>query len=96
MTVAKMNDLTDEDRDHISVAVAQVILAGHTSRREREAIYRAGLAAGRERAIDDCASLLSMSRSEAQLVAGEMSAQEWRTVSAILVNRVFAIRALPK
>lgn len=31
-----------------------------------------------------CASALNISRSEASLMAGEMTAQEWRTVAAIL------------
>ena len=31
-----------------------------------------------------CADTLSINRSEAQLMAGEMSASEWRTVAAIL------------
>jgi len=32
-----------------------------------------------------CANMLNLTRSEALLMAGEMSAQEWRTVSAVLV-----------
>lgn len=35
-------------------------------------------------ATHDCADTLSINRSEAQLMAGEMSASEWRTVAAIL------------
>lgn len=37
---------------------------------------------------------LTMTRSEAQLLAGEMTAGEWRTVSAILVNRIKVIDAM--
>ena len=32
----------------------------------------------------EAAAMLNLTRSEAQLMAGEMTAQEWRTVSAIL------------
>ena len=38
--------------------------------------------AGFER--DKCANILNLRRSEASLMAGEMTAQEWRTVSAVL------------
>ncbi len=38
----------------------------------------------RKACIASCAGCLCLSRSEAQLMAGEMSAQEWRTVSAVL------------
>lgn len=31
-----------------------------------------------------CANVLNLSRSEALLMAGEMTAQEWRTVAAVL------------
>lgn len=33
---------------------------------------------------DACANILNLNRSEAQLMAGEITAQEWRTVAAIL------------
>ena len=33
---------------------------------------------------EECASMLNLTRSEAQLMAGEMTAQEWRTLSAVL------------
>ena len=32
-----------------------------------------------------CADMLNLTRSDAQLMAGEMTAQEWRTLSAVLV-----------
>lgn len=34
--------------------------------------------------IDECANTLNLTRSDALLMAGEMAAQEWRTVEAIL------------
>ena len=39
-----------------------------------------------------CANLLELSPSQIRLMAGEMSAQEMRTVLAVLANRVLAIR----
>jgi len=33
---------------------------------------------------EECARMLNLTRSEAQLMAGEMTAQEWRTVAAVL------------
>lgn len=44
---------------------------------------RAAKAADAERAA--CANMLNLSRSDALLMAGEMTAQEWRTLSAVLV-----------
>lgn len=41
-----------------------------------------------------CAQLLNITRSDAQLMAGDMTAGEWRTVSAVLRSRAAAIRAL--
>lgn len=38
----------------------------------------------RDTVIKECASLLTLTRSEAQLMAGEMTLQEWRTLSAVL------------
>ena len=35
-------------------------------------------------ATHECADMLSLNRSEAQLMAGEISASEWRTVAAVL------------
>jgi hypothetical protein len=35
-------------------------------------------------ATHECADILSINRSEAQLMAGEMTASEWRTVAAVL------------
>jgi hypothetical protein len=40
-----------------------------------------------------CAQLLNLSRADATLAAGEMSAQEWRTVSAVLTMLQRRIRA---
>lgn len=39
-----------------------------------------------------CASTLELSQSELLLLAGEMTAQELRTVRAVLANRAAAIR----
>lgn len=44
---------------------------------------RAAKAADAGRAA--CANMLNLSRSDALLMAGEMTAQEWRTLSAVLV-----------
>lgn len=41
---------------------------------------RAGLSSERER----CAGLLNVTRADVSLAAGEMTAQEWRTVAAVL------------
>lgn len=41
-----------------------------------------------------CAQLLNITRSDAQLMAGDMTAGEWRTVSAVLRNRAAAIRGI--
>ena len=37
-----------------------------------------------KKATNECADTLSLNRSEAQLMAGEMTASEWRTVAAVL------------
>lgn len=37
-----------------------------------------------EAAFQTCAGMIFITRSDAQLMAGEMTAQEWRTVSSIL------------
>ena len=42
---------------------------------------------------EGCARMLEMSRQELRLLAGEMTAQELRTVIAVLANRASAIRA---
>ena len=42
--------------------------------------WKAATANERER----CANILNLSRSDALLMAGEMTAQEWRTVAAVL------------
>lgn len=34
--------------------------------------------------LNTCTAMLSLTRAEASLMAGEMSAQEWRTVKAVL------------
>ncbi len=43
----------------------------------------------------ECAKLLDLSTSELQLLAGEMTAQELRTVKAVLRNRAAAIMERP-
>ena len=45
-------------------------------------------------ALEEVAIACAVTRSGAQLAAGEMTAQEWRTVAAILRWRQDAIRAL--
>ncbi len=40
----------------------------------------------------ECAALLELTNSELRLLAGEMTAQELRTVQAILKNRIQAIK----
>ncbi len=40
-----------------------------------------------------CAALLELTPSQIRLMAGEMSAQEMRTVQAVLANRARAIRS---
>ena len=50
-------------------------------------------AAGDERA--ECAKLLRLSNTELRLLAGEMSAQELRTVQAVLKNRAAVIMERP-
>lgn len=55
--------------------------SNHGTRREDvEAAYNAGARA----ATNECADILSINRNEAQLMAGEMTASEWRTVAAVL------------
>jgi len=41
---------------------------------------------------EECASALELSQAELLLLAGEMTAQELRTVRAVLANRAAAIR----
>ena len=43
-----------------------------------------------------CANQLTMTRSDAQLMAGEMTAQEWRTLSAVLVALQIRMRSNEK
>ena len=43
----------------------------------------------------ECAKLMDLSTSELQLLAGEMTAQELRTVKAVLRNRAAAIMERP-
>jgi hypothetical protein len=52
--------------------------------------------AAQERAAEreQCAKALAMRRSDAQLMAGELTAQEWRTLSAVLVAMQARIRAI--
>lgn len=40
--------------------------------------------AAQKEARDECSNTLGISRSSAQLMAGEMTAQEWRTLAAVL------------
>ncbi len=61
--------------------------------------HRANLADDKADAAEDeraaCAKLLDLSASELQLLAGEMTAQELRTVKAVLRNRAAAIMERP-
>lgn len=50
----------------------------------------------RDSAINECANILNINRSEASLMAGEMAAQEWRTVEAILKALQSRMHALGK
>ena len=52
-------DLTDEDRAAIRMATAEGAWLRPFSGKDVEAIYRAGLAAGRARAIEDCKSAIA-------------------------------------
>lgn len=47
-------------------------------------------------AYADSANILTLSRSEALLMAGEMTEQEWRTAKAILIAMQSKIRATMK
>ena len=61
--------------------------------------HRANAVDGKAEAAEDerseCAKLLDLSASELQLLAGEMTAQELRTVKAVLRNRAAAIMERP-
>lgn len=48
----------------------------------------------RREALEEAAKVLNMKRSQIRLMAGEMTAQEMRTVQAVLASRICAIRAL--
>ena len=50
--------------------------------------YRAG--------IERAAKMMELTRSDVALIAGEMTAGEWRLIAALLRNRAAAIRALLK
>mgnify|MGYP001565589699 CR=1 FL=1 len=52
------------------------------------------LRAGRAAVVEECANLLDLRRDDILLIAGEMSAQEVRSVRAMLNERARAIRAL--
>ena len=55
----------------------------HDTEGGRDALAEfAGLAGAIER--EACANTLNLTRSDALLMAGEMTAQEWRTVAAVL------------
>ena len=60
---------------------------------EVEAMLRAYAAAAVAKEREKAASMLNMTRPQAQLIGGEMSAQEWRTLSAVLAERAAAIRS---
>lgn len=46
--------------------------------------------------IEECAGLLDLTGQQIRLIAGEMGAQEMRTVRAMLNNRASILRALAK
>ena len=54
---------------------------------------RAYAAAAVAREREKAAAMLTMYRAQASLAYGEMSAQEWRTLSAVLTERAAAIRS---
>ena len=54
-----------------------------------EQAFNAGKSAERY----DCANILGMTRADASLMAGEMTIQEWRTLSAVLKGLQAKIRS---
>ncbi|MDZ5448925.1 hypothetical protein [Labrys sp. ZIDIC5] len=66
----------------------------HFSQRAYECMMAQARAEARTAALEEAASLLGLNADQLLLMAGEMTAQELRTVRAVLRNRAAAIRAL--